>query len=159
MPVACQSRAGTEPAGETQSLLLRQSKTTEMKCFGGFFYSRKEETVPSFPVIGMASIPTDRTIRFSRNILPACGCFPAAGTGQFWSVHPSHSHHSHWLVNRREQRKQSNTNQTDKCQGDQSGGRYGNQDNGQEYNGKQNFCDTPGSLNGEPKQFSAYKYQ
>ena len=27
MPVACQSRAGTEPAGETQSLLLRQSET------------------------------------------------------------------------------------------------------------------------------------
>ena len=42
MPVACQSRAGTEPAGETQSLLLRPSKTTEMKCFGGFFYSQKE---------------------------------------------------------------------------------------------------------------------
>ena len=36
MPVACQSRAGTEPAGETQSLLLRQSETAEMKCFGGF---------------------------------------------------------------------------------------------------------------------------
>lgn len=38
MPVACQSRAGTEPAGETQSLLLRQKKTLHRQMWR-FFYS------------------------------------------------------------------------------------------------------------------------
>ena len=39
MPVACQSRAGIEPAGETQSRLLRQSKDRcIVRCSGLFCY-------------------------------------------------------------------------------------------------------------------------
>ena len=49
MPVACQSRAGTEPAGETQSLLLRQSKDRcIVRCSGLFAFldaARMEQTV------------------------------------------------------------------------------------------------------------------